>query len=673
MGSDSSRQWALLIGIDQYPGFGSDVQLEGCVNDVEIMEKALVERFGFPAEQITVLLNEQATRAGILAAMEDLVQKAGRDHNVVFHYSGHGSQMPEADGRRDEPDGWDETIVPFDSDRYPRENRDIVDDEIHDWLVRLNAKTPYVTLIIDACNSGTIVRDAFGGKVRQVPRETRRRRESRPASRTVSFRDAGEEGPSGWLPRGESYVLLAACASAENANEIVLSGTEPVVYGALTYFLVQELMAPGFSGATCWELLERVAPRIRAQFPTQSMQVEGARHREIFGAKEIRPMPFVSIRERQDHQVVLEAGKVCGVMDSSEWLVYSRGTRSLSQNPSPIGRVTVTSVGVTTSAGRLIEESEPGIIDAGARAVETVHCLKNAELKVEILAPPDLRRALAEMRLTREERMPRRIVEAGAGEKAEARVYLLGPRESASDRDPAPMLENLEEESWVAVAEDGSLLGPPLPRRCPKSLEILLENLESAARCRAVVDLSNPGSPLDGRIHFTVQRLEAGNCVPPERDRDGRMVFQVDDQIVLKVRNDSEAPLYVYVLDVGLTGKVTPVYPDPGACKPLEAGFSIKVGMDGLLKLFMPEDFPLLHRRGKDGRLEGWETLKLFASTSPADFHVLENNGYRFRGSGSLREVLDAAFGGGEGLVYRAFHTGEDWTTLQQSFLLRAR
>ncbi|HSG39483.1 MAG TPA: caspase family protein, partial [Thermoanaerobaculia bacterium] len=146
MENGSRGKWALLVGINRYPRFGSDVQLEGCVNDVQILRDALIRRFGFSEERMTVLLDEQATRDGILAAMEELAGKVGEDDVVVFHFSGHGSQQtdgPEAD----EADGWDETLVPFDSGRAPWKNRDIADDEIHDWLLRLTARTPYVTLI----------------------------------------------------------------------------------------------------------------------------------------------------------------------------------------------------------------------------------------------------------------------------------------------------------------------------------------------------------------------------------------------------------------------------------------------------------------------------------------------------------------------------------------------
>src|SRR5947199_10096084 len=125
----SPEKWALLIGIDRYPNF---TQLKGCVSDVQVMRQVLTDSFNFPENHVAVITDEQATREGILAAMRDLVQRVDNDDVVVFHYSGHGSQMTDREG--DEPDGKDETIVPYDSGRRELPNRDITDDEIYLWL-----------------------------------------------------------------------------------------------------------------------------------------------------------------------------------------------------------------------------------------------------------------------------------------------------------------------------------------------------------------------------------------------------------------------------------------------------------------------------------------------------------------------------------------------------------
>src|SRR4051794_12434084 len=84
---------ALLIGINNYPKFPPERQLHGCVNDVNLMGTTLRDHFGFPDANITFLRDAQATRAGILSALDALVAATNSDDLVVVSYSGHGSQI----------------------------------------------------------------------------------------------------------------------------------------------------------------------------------------------------------------------------------------------------------------------------------------------------------------------------------------------------------------------------------------------------------------------------------------------------------------------------------------------------------------------------------------------------------------------------------------------------
>jgi len=104
---------ALLIGINDY--VSDEVSdLEGCVNDVEDMKNLLTGTFDFPEQNIVVLKDQEATHKGIVSAFEShLIKKAKNDSIVVFHYSGHGSQMKDTNG--DETDDLDESLVSHDS------------------------------------------------------------------------------------------------------------------------------------------------------------------------------------------------------------------------------------------------------------------------------------------------------------------------------------------------------------------------------------------------------------------------------------------------------------------------------------------------------------------------------------------------------------------------------
>ncbi len=494
----SRSGWALLIGIDTYPRFGDRRQLGGCVNDVRIMKDALVRRFGFEEERIRVLTNLEATQAAILEAFEDLVRQVGKNESVIVHYSGHGSQKP--DEEDDEPDGYDETLVPCDSGRDPYPNRDITDDWIHDWLQRLMVRTPFITLIFDCCNSGTIFREA---KTRGLPPEKRLPPGwVPPARRRTVFRDT-EVGSKSWLKNGESEkcVLFAACHSTEFANEILVGDSPQVPHGALTYFLVQELMSPDFKGGTCTEVFERLRPGVKGQCKDQNPQLEGARNRELFGQATILPMPFVSVLDRKEDRVTLEAGATCGLVRDTPWIVYAPGTRTIDDDAIRLGTVSIVSVGATTSEAKVVGEVRSGAVIPGARAVGGF-----ARLTVDLVTPPG--HSLAEDLMVAVSRS-NLLARSRPGDSVDARISL---RSEAGGG-----------ETWIVTDGAGAgLLAPELSCNRPGALKTLVENLERVARLHMLASVTNPGSGLKGLVDFDILRWTPDGGVPstsPGRER----------------------------------------------------------------------------------------------------------------------------------------------------------
>ena len=95
------RKRALLVGIGDYRGTQEDFKnlgiwyrLPGAINDVLLQQELLRHRFGFSEDDIVILTDQDATRANILAQIEQLLQWVqSSDDVVVFHYSGHGSNV----------------------------------------------------------------------------------------------------------------------------------------------------------------------------------------------------------------------------------------------------------------------------------------------------------------------------------------------------------------------------------------------------------------------------------------------------------------------------------------------------------------------------------------------------------------------------------------------------
>lgn len=281
----ATNRWALLVGIDRYPRLAERYQLEGCVEDVRALSQVLVERHAFPPAHVIQLLDEAATRSGILGAMEDLLRRVvGEGDTVLFHYSGHGSQQRDLDG--DEADGMDETLVPSDSGRNGTDpNLDIVDDEIHAWLLRLAAKTRNIILLFDCCHSGTVSRDAMTVRVRQV--EPDRRKPSGKAS-TVTGRGAAEGSDAqGGPPADLPHVALSACLPEEKSHEVQLGEGGPS-HGVLSWFLIRAL-GQAAPNATWRDLFATVAPQVTACYENQHPQLEGPADRRLFELEETAP------------------------------------------------------------------------------------------------------------------------------------------------------------------------------------------------------------------------------------------------------------------------------------------------------------------------------------------------------------------------------------------------
>src|SRR5438128_240478 len=97
---------ALLIGINDYSASHlasplTEAQperyipnLDGTVNDVQLMRELLIALHGFVPADIAVLTDQRATRGAIFRALaEQLVAPAKKGDIVVFYFSGHGSQV----------------------------------------------------------------------------------------------------------------------------------------------------------------------------------------------------------------------------------------------------------------------------------------------------------------------------------------------------------------------------------------------------------------------------------------------------------------------------------------------------------------------------------------------------------------------------------------------------
>jgi hypothetical protein len=212
---------ALLVGVSDYHRLDAD--LRGPRNDVRLMAETLLAR-GADAGAIAVLTTPGATlpagiapasdptRTAILSGLAALAAGAGPDDTVLFYFSGHGSQAPDASG--DESGGYDEVLLPSDSAGWKGQigavENALVDDELQAAMQAILDTGADLVAILDACHSATGFRAAGGlGVARYV------------APETLGIPPGGEpsEGGRAGAPMRGRYAFLYSAQSDERAFE----------------------------------------------------------------------------------------------------------------------------------------------------------------------------------------------------------------------------------------------------------------------------------------------------------------------------------------------------------------------------------------------------------------------------------------------------------------------
>lgn len=639
----SSQKLALLVGINDYKYV---TKLKGTVNDVENMRQVLVERFGFPDDDqhILVLKDKQATRDAIFKAMkEHLIAKATPDSIVVFHYSGHGSQKVDDNG--DEIDGYDETLVTYDSGRQdPHPNLDITDDELYDLLNQLTNKTPNVTFIFDSCHSGTITRGA--GLARTVERDNRPPAGQRPAP-TAAARGV-EEGKSGLHPANSRYAVISGSKTDEYSYELEVGGKP---YGALTWYLADQIRQTG-ANATYRDIIDLVKARVTARYPIQHPQLEGLGEDQlIFSDKSIAAAPYVVVKAGPGGTVTLEAGQVQGVTKGSTYDVYPPGTKSFGAETKPVAQVEVTDVDVTSATAKV--RGQKTVADA-SRAVEREHRWPDPLLRVYFRLKDPARLASA----------PSETLMKVKEELATFKHITSVPTESGYDLLLREQKDEKTGKSYIITeGGDPTEISPRVAVTDPDAVSHVVTQVTHWAKWFNILGITNQTPELG--LDFELEPEGAAKGTPGPSDRQVNLTLSEGERFTISITNKSNRDLYIALLDLSGDGSVDVVYPARGAQEFVAPGKT----WTKVLKTTLPQ-----------GRDSVRDILKLIATTQYADFSFLEQAAVRggqglaaTRGKAAnpLEELLaNAAVGTTRGVA--SVEVGS-WTTVDKVLEVRQK
>ena len=201
--------WAVVVGINDYPQLP---KLKYAVNDAKEFHRLLVEKNQVPPENITLLLNDQASLKNLRSTLgTKLKNAAGLDDMVIIFFAGHGAT--ERDAMSADGDGLEKYLLPWETDPADLYSTAMPMREIAYIFDRI--RSDRLIFISDSCYSG-----ASGG-------------------RTISVTGTRANITDGFLERissGRGKVII----TASSANEVSVE-KDDLQHGVFTYYLLEGL------------------------------------------------------------------------------------------------------------------------------------------------------------------------------------------------------------------------------------------------------------------------------------------------------------------------------------------------------------------------------------------------------------------------------------------------
>jgi hypothetical protein len=260
---------AVLVGINSYPDPANN--LNGCINDITTMQGFLTTKAGFSAGNITLLTDAAATRAAIYTALQQMVANCTSGDHLVFHYSGHGCQMPEKDANGNTVAVHD-AMCPYDFDWTTPH---AITDSDFSTLFGNVPSGVHLSWISDSCYSGgyTKLFALYAGNVGRTIIKTIPPPPAVHASILLFLNQQKQPLSMRALAQTLSRVILfSACSATQEAMDAVINGTHD---GAFTYYLMGELESANGLTETSQKVISGVGSALQQGGFSQTPELHG--------------------------------------------------------------------------------------------------------------------------------------------------------------------------------------------------------------------------------------------------------------------------------------------------------------------------------------------------------------------------------------------------------------
>lgn len=313
-----AEKYALIIAVGDYQPRTGWSKISS-TNDVPLIKGALMKQ-DFKEENIAILEDAVATRAGIMAAIKDLLARIQPGDVVVIHYSGHGQQMFDDNG--EEIDDLDESIVPYDAlvdyipNRYEGQNH-IRDDELGNIIAdfrNMLGKNGQLLFMLDSCHSGSASRGgkARGGKGYFAPKDWKPGSNNKMSGSGLMeiVEVKGDAAP---------FIMFTG-ASADQLNY------EYEGYGSLSFAFSKAMNELG-SDFTYRKLFSSIAANMNVISPNQTPTMEGDADYKLFKGEYVKQQPYFEVATvSRANLIKINAGKLQRLFEGTTVNILPAGT-----------------------------------------------------------------------------------------------------------------------------------------------------------------------------------------------------------------------------------------------------------------------------------------------------------------------------------------------------------
>ncbi len=279
---------------------GTISNLEGSANDAQAVAQVITARFGFQRPNVRVLIDKAATRQAIIDSLTAMLGRSKAGDIAFFSFAGHGALRRNTltPGKQ-----VDQTLVPVDANAGAE---DIRDKELAAIIAPAAARGVVITVVIDACNSGSITR----GGVPQLLKE-------RWAS--IDERDKAERY-TGQFPADVGALVISAAEDTRPAKEGIDENN--VRHGLFTSAFLHALMSNS-TNASARQIFQSTKAIMQGRAPDQvpSIDAQQARLRQpLFGGAsgDAAVRTTVALTGLRGEQAELDGGLALGLRPGTE-------------------------------------------------------------------------------------------------------------------------------------------------------------------------------------------------------------------------------------------------------------------------------------------------------------------------------------------------------------------